>query len=72
MSKSLVTVSLLKGTISFVSAQNAPHSLYSESNASMEAIGEYNHADTEGMLKVLGVSARVLAASGQIHDPAVC
>lgn len=61
-----ITVSLYKGNISFVSATDVPHSLYSEENASMEGVGEYNHADSEGLLRVLGVSARVLATSGQI------
>jgi argininosuccinate synthase len=32
----------------------------------MEAIGEFDHADSEGLLRVLGVSARALAASKQI------
>ncbi|HEY9667737.1 MAG TPA: argininosuccinate synthase [Coleofasciculaceae cyanobacterium] len=61
-----ITVSVYKGNISFVSATNTPHSLYSEENASMEGVGSYNHADSEGLLRVLGVSARVLATSGQI------
>ena len=61
-----ITVNLYKGKISFVSATDAPHSLYSEENASMEAVGEYNHADAEGFLGVLGVSARVLASSKQV------
>ena len=61
-----ITVSVYKGNISFVSASNTPHSLYSEENASMEGVGSYNHADSEGLLRVLGVSARVLATSGQI------
>lgn len=61
-----ITVSVYKGNISFVSASNTPHSLYSEENASMEGIGSYNHADSEGLLRVFGVSARVLATSGQI------
>lgn len=61
-----ITVSLYKGNISFVSATNTPHSLYSAENASMEGIGSYNHADSEGLLRVFGVSARVLATSGQI------
>lgn len=61
-----ITVSLYKGNISFVSAENTPHSLYSEENASMEGIGSYNHADSEGLLRVFGVSARVLATSGQV------
>lgn len=61
-----ITVSVYKGNISFVSASNTPHSLYSEENASMEGVGTYNHADSEGLLRVFGVSARVLATSGQI------
>lgn len=61
-----ITVSVYKGNISFVSASNTPHSLYSEENASMEGVGSYNHADSEGLLRVFGVSARVLATSGQV------
>jgi argininosuccinate synthase len=61
-----IAVSLYKGTISFVSADHAPHSLYSEENASMEGVGDYSHADSEGLLRVFGVSARVLATSGQV------
>ncbi len=57
---------LFKGQVHFHSAADVPHSLYSEANASMEAIGEFNHADSEGFLRVLSVSARALAASGQI------
>ncbi len=61
-----ITVSLYKGTIAFVAADQAPHSLYSEENASMEGVGDYNHTDSEGLLRVFGVSARVLATSGQV------
>jgi argininosuccinate synthase len=62
-----VTVSLYKGHVAFVAARDVPHQLYSEANASMEAIGEFNHADSEGFLRVLSVSARALAAAGQIQ-----
>ncbi len=61
-----IAVSIYKGNISFASISDVPHSLYSEENASMEGVGDYNHADSEGLLRVLGVSARVLATSGQI------
>lgn len=61
-----IKVSLYKGNISFVSATNTPHSLYSEENASMEGVGSYDHADSEGLLRVFSVSARALATSGQI------
>jgi argininosuccinate synthase len=64
-----ITVALYKGGVSFVSAHDVPHSLYSEANASMEAVGEFDHADSEGFLAVLSVSARALAAAGQIAQP---
>lgn len=62
-----VTVSLYKGQVHFASATEVPHCLYSEANASMEAVGEFNHADSEGFLRVLSVSARTLAAAGQVR-----
>ena len=62
-----IRVSLYKGNVFFAAASDVPHSLYSEANASMEAIGEFDHADSEGFLRVLSVSARALAASGQVH-----
>jgi len=63
-----VTVGLYKGNISFQSVADgsAPHSLYSEETASMEAIGEFNHDDSEGFLAVLGVSAKALNVTGQV------
>lgn len=63
-----ITVGLYKGNIFFhaVVEGSAPHSLYSEETVSMEAIGSFNHADSEGFLGVLGVSARALNVSGQI------
>jgi len=63
-----ITVSLYKGKISFVSAENVPHSLYSEADASMEDIGSYDHQDSEGFLRVLGVSARILARKGVVKQ----
>jgi argininosuccinate synthase len=64
-----IAVSLYKGSVNFESASDFPHCLYSESNASMEAIGSFNHADSEGFLSVLQVSARALAANGQVVAP---
>ncbi len=61
-----IGVSLYKGNTNFQSATDVPHSLYSEANASMEAIGEFDHADSEGFLRVLSVSARALAATKQV------
>ena len=60
-----ITVALYKGNIAFHSATGTPHSLYSEETSSMEAVGDFDHADSEGFLSVLGVSARALANSGQ-------
>lgn len=64
-----ITVTLYKGNVMFASATEVPHSLYSEANASMEALGEFDHADSEGLLRVLAVSARALATAGQIVSP---
>lgn len=62
-----IEVSLYKGNVTFVSAADVPHSLYSEDTASMEAIGDFDHKDSEGFLGVLGVSARALNKAGQTH-----
>jgi len=62
-----VTVSLYKGTVMFQASEGVVHSLYSEETASMEAIGDYDHRDSEGFLNVLGVGARAAHTSGQIE-----
>jgi argininosuccinate synthase len=64
-----ITVQLYKGRVEFLKAEDVPHQLYSESNASMEAVGDFDHADSEGFVRVLQVSARALAASGQVAPP---
>jgi len=64
-----IRVKLYKGRAEFDAAADVPHQMYSESNASMEAIGEFDHADSEGFLRVLQVSARALAANEQIMPP---
>lgn len=60
-------VALYKGTISFVSASDAPHSLFSN-DGSMEAEGTFDHKDSEGFLGVLGVHARALAKAKQVRE----
>jgi len=65
-----ITLKLYKGRVEFESAEDVPHQMYSEANASMEAIGSFDHADSEGFLRVLQVSARALAANGQVVPPA--
>ena len=62
-----IRLDLYKGHTLFAGAMDAPHCLYSESAASMEKVGEFNHADSEGFLNVLGVSARILARMKQIE-----
>ena len=62
-----ITASLYKGTVSFHAAEEVPHSLYSEDTASMEAIGDFDHQDSEGFLRVLGVSARALNQAAQTY-----
>ncbi len=63
-----IGVTLYKGQVIFTSAEDVPHQLYSEANASMEAIGEFDHADSEGFLRVLSVSARAAAVAGQTSE----
>lgn len=56
-----IAVRLHKGNVFFEGAENTPeaipNSLYTD-DSSMEATGSYDHADAEGFLKVLGVSAK--------------
>lgn len=56
-----IQVRLYKGGVYFERVEDTdnsmPNSLYTD-DGSMEALGSYNHADSEGFVKVLGVSAR--------------
>ena len=61
-----VTLSLYKGTVSYLSSDDVPHSLFSN-DGSMEAEGTFDHKDSEGLLRVLGVHARALAKAGQVR-----
>lgn len=63
-----ISVVLYKGSVSFESAEKVPHSLYSESTASMENVGTFDHTDSEGFCRVLGVSAKALHSAGQIVE----
>jgi argininosuccinate synthase len=53
-----ISLRLYKGNVFFEGAEAARESLYSEDIASMERVGSFDHADSEGFLNVLGVSAR--------------
>jgi argininosuccinate synthase len=66
-----IQVRLYKGTVRFENASEVTNSLYSEDVASMEKVGTYNHADSEGLLRVLGVHARVLSEAKQIDKDQV-
>jgi argininosuccinate synthase len=61
-----IRLDLYKGHAFFAGAADVPHCIYSEEAASMEKVGDFNHADSEGLLRVLAVSARILAKAGQI------
>ena len=60
-----ISVALYKGNVTFHAAGSAPNSLYSEETSSMEAIGDFDHSDSEGFVAVLGVSAKALSKTGQ-------
>ena len=63
-----IEVSLYKGVTLFASAKKVPHTLYNPELSSMESIGEFNHLDSEGFLRVLGVNAKALNTQGQISE----
>jgi len=63
-----IRMQLYKGHAIYASATEVPNCLYSETAASMEKVGEFNHADSEGFLKVLAVSARILARQNQVTE----
>jgi argininosuccinate synthase len=56
-----IALRLYKGNLYFEGAEGTASSLYSSDIASMERIGSFDHADAEGFLRVLGVSARNFA-----------
>jgi argininosuccinate synthase len=59
-------VDLYKGQIYFTSAENVPHSIYSAEVSSMEKVGSFDHRDSEGFLRILGISAKTIAEKKQI------
>lgn len=62
-----VYVKLYKGNIFYQKIEDARHSLYSEETASMEKIGSFNHADSEGLLRILGITAKAQSVAKQIN-----
>lgn len=57
-----IALKLYQGGIQYESCHDVTHSLYSL-NGSMENEGSFDHADSEGFLRVLGVNARALATA---------
>ena len=61
LASGIIAMRLYKGDVYFETAVDTPeampHSLYTD-DSSMEAMGSYDHADAEGFLKVLGISAK--------------
>lgn len=66
MATGTITVDLYKGHVGFAAASDVPHSLYVEENSSMANVGDFDHVDSEGLLRVLGIGAKVAALKGQI------
>jgi argininosuccinate synthase len=67
-SNGTIKLQLYKGHAFFAGAVDVPNCLYSETASSMEKVGEFNHADSEGFLNVLAVSARILARQNQVDS----
>ncbi len=62
-----VHVTLYKGNIVYQKIEGASHSLYSEATASMEKIGSFDHSDSEGLLRIFGITAKAQSHAGQIN-----
>jgi len=68
ISNGTIEVELYKGNVSFLKASETPNSLYDPEVASMESVGDFDHKDSTGFIKVLGVGARALNIKGQIKE----
>lgn len=62
-----ITVRLYKGTPAFVAARGIAGALYNQDNASMEAVGSFSHADSEGYLQATGQSIKMAGLTGAIN-----
>ncbi|MBK8014673.1 MAG: argininosuccinate synthase [Deltaproteobacteria bacterium] len=63
-----VTVKLYKGHVAFEGARDIPASLYNSDNASMEAIGTFSHADSEGYVRATGQSIKMAGVAGSKNN----
>ncbi len=62
-----IAVTLYKGAVRYAGANGVTSSLYDPEQSSMESVGSFDHADSEGFLRVLGISARALAHAKQVR-----
>lgn len=62
-----VYVKLYKGNVFYKKIEKASHSIYSEATASMEKIGSFDHTDSEGLLRILGITAKAQSVAKQIN-----
>lgn len=62
-----ITVRLYKGSVAFVAAHAVQDALYNQDNASMEAVGNFSHADSEGYLQATGQSIRMAGLVGAVN-----
>jgi argininosuccinate synthase len=63
-----IAVDCYKGNVSFVSMQDVPHSVYVQDHASMEDVSGFDHRDSEGFVRVLGLGATASSKAGQIKS----
>lgn len=63
-----VTVHVCCGSVSYVAAEEVDHSLYDSKMSTMEESDGFDHADSEGYLRVLMLGARALARAGQVAN----
>mmetsp|Transcript_86599 Transcript_86599/g.187272 ORF Transcript_86599/g.187272 Transcript_86599/m.187272 type:complete len:433 (+) Transcript_86599:89-1387(+) len=66
-----VKMGLFKGTMSFLSLTEVPHSIYFEEDSSMEASSGLNPVSSQGYLEVSSVEAKSMAKAGLIDITSV-
>ena len=62
-----ITIELYKGKIQIISVKNVKNSLYTL-DGSMENEGNFDHADSEGLVKILTLSARNISNAQQVEE----
>jgi argininosuccinate synthase len=62
-----ITIELYKGNVTFVSLEDVANSTYVLEHASMDDVEGYDHGDSEGLLKILGLSASTMGRAGLVE-----